>query len=101
MFTSLAVFFLVFFRWVLFQRFLGAKRMHLFDAIMWTAIAAFNFSAIKLAALDGWGVVNLLMTGLCLFWAYGAGKRFLNYDELVKAANNEQGKSGTGTASGS
>lgn len=101
MIVSLLIFGVVFFRWFLFQRFLGTKRMFLFDAVMWTAIAAWNLTAVNFAALNGWGVVNLLMTGLCLWWAWLASKRFLNFDELMKAAKNEQGKSNTGTTSGS
>lgn len=90
----LLIFVLVLFRWFILHRFLGTKRMHLFDAIMFTAFAAQNFAAVHFAALDGWGIANLAMMGLCLWWAHAAGTRFLNFDSTVA---NEQGKSDSGT----
>jgi hypothetical protein len=96
---SLAIFMFVLFRWFILHRLLGTKRMFLFDAVMWTVIAASNFAAVHFdSTFNGWSAANLAMTGLCIWWAHGAAKRFLMFDELQKVANG-QGNSNGGTAS--
>ena len=94
----LLIFVLVSFRWPILSRFIGIKRMHLFDAVMFTAFAAQNLAAAHLNAFDGLSVLNLAVMGLCIWWARSAARRFLTFDELQKVANG-QGNSDGGTAS--
>ena len=95
----LLIFVLVLFRWPILSRFIGIKRMHLFDAVMFTAFAAQQLAAAHLNAFDGLSVLNLAVMGLCIWWARSAARRFLTFDELAKAAQNGQGNSDGGTAS--
>ena len=89
MLIQLAILLVALFRWPLLHRFLGTKRMHLLDAVMFTVFAAMNFANVHFP-VDGWGLISLVVTGLCIWWAYSASKRFLNFE-----ASNEQGKSNT------
>lgn len=87
----LLVFVAVLFRWATLGRLIGAKRMYLFDALMYAVFAAMSF-----AQPSPWPWLGYTIGCLCIFWAYSAGKQFLQFDELIKKAQeaeNKQGKS--------
>ena len=89
---------LLVFRWHILERFVGTKRMLLFDALMYTVFAAANFATQQ---VGGWMWFSYAVGVACIYWAYKSGKLFLKYDELMRIANEQEGKSDGGTASGS
>lgn len=91
----LIVFVLMIFRWPILERFIGTIRMFLFDAIMWTIWAAINF-----AQPQPYPVLSFAMGCLCLWWSISSGRKYLKYDAM-RNAPDEQGKSDAGTTKGS
>jgi len=83
------------FRWPLFERFLGTKRMHFADAIIFTVLSAMNFAT---KDVGGWMWFSYAVGALCIYWAYKAGKTYLQFDEVN---NGQKGKSDDESASGS
>ncbi len=80
MFWILLIFLL--FRWPILGRFLGVKKMYLFDAVMWVAIAASNFAATHMLWL------SYICGTFSIYMCYKAGKRFLDYKEVTDEPNS-------------
>ena len=90
---------LLFFRWQILERFIGTIRMFLFDALLFTVLAAINFAN---PGVGGWLIVSYVIGGLCIFWGIQAARKYLMYSEIQRIENDKgKGKSDDGTASGS
>jgi succinate-acetate transporter protein len=86
---------LLIFRWPLLERFVGTIRMFLFDAVIFTVVAAANLS--NPGSIPWLGYV---LGCLCAYFAISSGSKYLKYSE-VQRIENEQGKSDAGPTEGS
>lgn len=77
---------LLFFRWPLLERFVGTIRMYLFDAILFTIIAASN-----IGHPGSWPWLGYTIGGLCTLLAFTSAQKYLKYSEIQRI-ENEQGK---------
>ena len=76
----------VIFRWRLLERVLGTVNMYLFDAIFWTAIAAWTFAS------PGRGLlmfVNFVCGALDLLFAVTAARHYVALSNLAEKVKNE------------
>ena len=82
---TLLIIILLVFRWKLLGAVIGTKYMYLFDALMFTVLAASNFA-------EPWPTapwLGYMVAGLCVFWGIVAARKFLALDALVKTQNHE------------
>lgn len=91
----IAIFVFMLFRWKWLEPVLGTVKMHLFDALMWTAWAAYVFAT---PAPIFW--LNAIFGMLYILFAVSSGRKYLKLDEIVRK-RNEQGKSNTTPTAGS
>lgn len=77
LFIFIAFFLAVIFRWWWLAPILGSKHMYLFDAVMWTCWAAWQFSQSGPLATLGF-----IFGILGLWWAYQAGRNYLKFEEV-------------------
>lgn len=87
--TYILIIMFLMFRWPILQRFLGTIYMFLFDAFLFTIIAAIN-----LASSGPMAWLNYAISFCCIYFAISAGTKYLKYSEIQRI-ENEQGKSDT------
>lgn len=91
--TFIVVLLFVMFRWRILEPILGTVKMYLFDAIMWTAYAAW-----VLANVGPVFWLDYICVGFGVLWAINAGRNYLKYDAIVRDSN---GSSKSGPTEGS
>jgi hypothetical protein len=82
----IVIFLLILFRWWLLERLIGTANMFLFDALMFTFLAAINF-----AQPGPYPWLGYVIGGLCAYWAFSAARTFMHYGQ--KETEDEQGRS--------
>lgn len=82
---------LLFFRWPILERYIGTIRMFLFDAVLYTILAAICISQPG----ELWPWLSYIVGGFCVVMAIVSGNNYLMYS-AVQRWENEQGKSDSG-----
>jgi hypothetical protein len=83
------------FRWELLARRIGIARMYLFDALMFSFLAATNF-----AHSGPWKWLGYVFGSLCILFAINAGRKYLKLSSTVEKTN-DKGNSDSGPTAGS
>lgn len=79
---SICVFLMIMFRWWALEPILGAKRMYLLDAILFTIGAAMMF-----ASPGEWPTLSYIIGGGCIYIVLHSSLRFMRFDEQGKGPN--------------